>query len=148
MVKVSEVKYDYSSTHELKSRGDCDCDKMSGRCPVCDWGLGVCKHCDAAEIQLADQPCTAGMKSFWVVSDGKSLGDFYISKENAKSAIMSYLSDEYWLSEMLPQRKATLAKMMAGDFTFDEILDYYNSHCGERKGWFLSERSFMDGPKC
>lgn len=25
-------------------------------CPVCDWGLGVCKNCGGAESQLSAEP--------------------------------------------------------------------------------------------
>lgn len=43
--------------HVLLTTADCDCDKKSdAECPVCDWGLGVCKLCNAAEIEL-EQPC-------------------------------------------------------------------------------------------
>ncbi len=40
----------------------CGCRKKPGydpdfdQCPVCDWGLGVCAKCGAAEIDLYD-PC-------------------------------------------------------------------------------------------
>ena len=43
--------------HELFTPATCPCDKRSDTpCPVCDMGLGVCRLCGAAEIDL-DNPC-------------------------------------------------------------------------------------------
>lgn len=46
--------------HILKNSEDCGCDGMSGKCPVCDWGLGVCKICGLAECQLDERPDCPG----------------------------------------------------------------------------------------
>ena len=46
-----------TETHTLKTRETCNCKKDSGRCPVCDWGLGVCLVCNAAECQLDEYSC-------------------------------------------------------------------------------------------
>lgn len=45
--------------HVLVEAEDCPCRRTpdSRACPVCDWGLGICSVCGAAEIEL-DQPCT------------------------------------------------------------------------------------------
>jgi hypothetical protein len=40
--------------HRLLTPATCGC--ASSYCPVCDGGLGVCRDCGAAEIEL-DMPC-------------------------------------------------------------------------------------------
>lgn len=44
--------------HVLLTSKTCPCrkDDDDRRCPTCDWGLGVCSLCGAAEIEL-DEPC-------------------------------------------------------------------------------------------
>lgn len=42
--------------HQLLQPANCNCDKESGRCPVCDWGLTVCRVCNKAESEL-DEAC-------------------------------------------------------------------------------------------
>jgi hypothetical protein len=43
--------------HKLLTPETCKCNKNSDqKCPVCDWGLGVCEWCGAAESQL-DNNC-------------------------------------------------------------------------------------------
>lgn len=45
--------------HKLLTTKTCKCDKRSDReCPVCDWGLGVCEWCGAAECELDERDCT------------------------------------------------------------------------------------------
>ena len=44
--------------HILTTPQTCDCDKQSDiPCPVCDWGLGICKVCGAAEVELDERDC-------------------------------------------------------------------------------------------
>jgi hypothetical protein len=45
--------------HPLLTRSTCPCDKQRDHenCPTCDWGLGICAVCGAAEIDLRI-PCT------------------------------------------------------------------------------------------
>ena len=40
--------------HVLLTPKTCGCSKFNddGRCPVCDWGLGVCAKCGAGESEL------------------------------------------------------------------------------------------------
>lgn len=40
--------------HVLFTTESCNCGGKTGRCPVCDYGLGVCMLCNAAEIELYD----------------------------------------------------------------------------------------------
>lgn len=47
--------------HVLMTSKTCSCKDVklvdrTNNCPVCDWGLGVCVNCGAAEIGL-DKPC-------------------------------------------------------------------------------------------
>lgn len=43
--------------HEIRTPKTCPCDKSTGNCPTCDWGLAVCLKCGRAEIDL-DKSCT------------------------------------------------------------------------------------------
>ncbi len=46
--------------HLLMTPVDCNCDKRDAylqRCPVCDWGLAVCKICGRTESEL-DEACS------------------------------------------------------------------------------------------
>lgn len=45
--------------HVLLTPSSCNCDKQSQRCPVCDFGLGICSICNKAEAEL-DEPCISG----------------------------------------------------------------------------------------
>lgn len=44
--------------HVLITPETCNCDWRDDGppCPICDGGLGQCKHCGAAEIELEDYP--------------------------------------------------------------------------------------------
>ena len=42
--------------HILLEPSECNFGKETDRCPVCDWGLAVCKLCGKAEIEL-DEDC-------------------------------------------------------------------------------------------
>lgn len=44
------------NTHVLATEKGCKCDD-SGRCPICDHGLGLCIICGAAEIELDKRTC-------------------------------------------------------------------------------------------
>ena len=45
--------------HVLVTPQTCDCDKTAEdpRCPVCDWGLGVCSVCGGGEADLVGTEC-------------------------------------------------------------------------------------------
>jgi hypothetical protein len=45
------------SDHVLLTVETCKCTRTDGQCPVCDWGLGVCAICGAAESQLDEHEC-------------------------------------------------------------------------------------------
>lgn len=61
--------------HELKHPIDCDCAADETRCPVCDWGLAVCKHCGMAEVELDDHPeCPGSREAAKAVLDEASSG--------------------------------------------------------------------------
>jgi DNA polymerase I-like protein with 3'-5' exonuclease and polymerase domains len=49
--------------HHLLTPQECKFDKESGNCPVCEYGLGVCRNCGMAEVELRNQ-CP---KSMWFV---------------------------------------------------------------------------------
>ena len=52
--------------HILMTSEDCDCGGKTDRCPVCDWGLGQCKVCGKAEIELIDTPeCPGCAEPAW-----------------------------------------------------------------------------------
>ena len=56
--------------HKLLTTQTCKCDKRSDReCSVCDWGLGVCEWCGAAECELDERDCT-GKPANVRMSDG------------------------------------------------------------------------------
>ena len=44
-------------SHSLMTPADCDCGGYTGRCNICDGGLGLCKRCGKGEVELSE-PCT------------------------------------------------------------------------------------------
>lgn len=46
--------------HVMLTRAECQARRKHNpddrNCPVCDWELGVCRDCGAAEIELTDEP--------------------------------------------------------------------------------------------
>lgn len=50
--------------HQMTEPSDCNCGGKTEKCPVCDWGFGVCKTCGLAEGELDDHPeCLVGAES-------------------------------------------------------------------------------------
>ncbi len=47
-----------SADCRAKHGGKCPYDGEMNQCPICDWGLNICKVCGKAEIELRT-PCTA-----------------------------------------------------------------------------------------
>lgn len=45
-------------THVILTPKECSCGGDTGRCNVCDGGLGICKHCGAVEAELWEYPCS------------------------------------------------------------------------------------------
>ncbi len=41
-----------NTQHIITKPSECDCSKETERCPVCDWGLAVCRICGKAESEL------------------------------------------------------------------------------------------------
>lgn len=73
MLEVGAKEYNYAALQALPPKAEpprakrphvlltpetCDCGRTSdGKCPVCDWGLGVCAVCGGAESELTGTEC-------------------------------------------------------------------------------------------
>lgn len=71
--------------HVLLTKETCDCGRSSdGKCPVCDWGLGVCAVCGGAESELVGTECPGvhrTVKPLWPCTKCEGMGR---DRNNAK----------------------------------------------------------------